>query len=240
MRGSSLMNPDWNGLTSRTVFCLWTGSEILSENRLKALWSIFNNTGRPVAFVTQETLNEWVVQGSPMHPAYPYLSSTHKSDYLRCYLMHHFGGGYSDIKQTTARWEPFFAQLEQSEDSLALGYTELPHGIPHVHGEFGDQIRAAHQELIGLCSFIFKPKTQLTTKWYEQLHDLLDQKFELLKDNPGKFPLDQTGLVLPDGSASSYPLRWAEILGEILHPLFYEFRDRLIKAPIAPKFRDYR
>lgn len=235
-----MMRKIFNGLASRTIFCLWTGPEIMSENRLKALWSIFKNTGRPVALITQNTLDQWVLPDYPLHPAYQYLSSTHKSDYLRCYLMHHYGGGYADIKHTTANWEPFFAQLEASSEQLALGYTELPNGMPHLNGTLGDEIREAHAELIGLCAFIFKANTELTQEWYNNLHSQLDNKFEMLKSHPGKFPLDQFGLILPDGSASSYPLRWAEILGEILHPLFYLHRKQLIKAPIHPEFFAYR
>jgi len=229
-----------NGVQSRIVFCLWTGPELMSENRLMALWSLFKNTGRPVAFITESTLADWVLPHAPLHPAYVYLSSTHKSDYLRCYLMHHYGGGYADIKYTDARWEPFFKELEQDKAALALGYAELAHGMPHLLGPNGDMIRAVHKELIGLCAFIFKPYTELTNAWYMQLHALLDQKFDLLKQNPGKFPLDQLGLILPDGRASEYPLRWAEILGEILHPLFYQYRKKLIKCPIEPKFHEYR
>ena len=237
---SAMGQVHFNGIQSRVIFCLWTGPELMSENRLKALWSIFKNTGRPVAFVSQETVSDWVLSAHPLHPAYPYLSSTHKADYLRCYLMHHYGGGYADIKFTSKHWEIFFQQIEASPHHLALGYQELAHGIPHVEGALGDQIRQAHKELIGLCAFIFKPHTELTSRWYGALHALLDEKLELLRQNPGRFPLDQAGLVLEDGSVSRYPLRWAEILGEILHPLFYEFRDRLIKAPIEPSFAAYR
>lgn len=212
----------------------------MSENRLKALWSIFKNPGRPIAFITHDTLDQWTHPEFPLHPAYTYLSSTHKSDYLRCYLMHHYGGGYTDIKQTDVHWETFFTQLESSPDQLALGYTEVSHGIPHVHGELGNQIRATHKELIGLCAFIFKSETELTTAWINQVHKLLDQKIPLLQKHPGQFHLDQSGLILSDGSPSPYPLRWAEILGEILHPLFYSYRDKLIKAFIEPRFSDYR
>ena len=52
--------------------------------------------------------------------------------------------------------------------------------------------------------------------------------------------MDQSGVILPDGSQSRYPLRWAEMLGEIFHPLVYEFRDSLIQADIAPSFQNYR
>ena len=239
MQNNHSTSEPFNGLASRTIFCLWTGPEVMSENRLKALWSILKNTGRPVAFITQDTLDYWILPDHPLHPAYPYLSSTHKSDYLRCYLMHYYGGGYTDIKLTTAQWAPFFSQLESSPE-LALGYTELAHGIPHLQGAQGDEIRAAHKDLIGLCSFIFKRQTILTTAWHDQVNAILDLKLSLLKEYPAQHPLDQIGIILPDGKPSLYPLRWAEILGEILHPLFYLHRDMLIKSPIQPIFREYR
>lgn len=229
-----------NGVNSRTIFCFWTGIELMSQNRLRALWSLFKNSGCPVAFVTQNTLADWVLPDAPLHAAYKYLSSTHKSDYLRCYFMHHYGGGYSDIKHTEVHWKPMFVQLEQAQEAWALGYTELAEGIPHLTGLEGDIIRKAHQEIIGLCAFIFKPDTDLTRSWYRRLNDLLDQKLHLLEAEPGKFSLDQHGLILPDGQASKYPLRWAEILGEILHPLFYQYRQHLIKASIEPRFHSYR
>jgi hypothetical protein len=230
---------DFDGLASRTVFCLWTGPELMSEPRLQAIWSIFSNTGCPVAFVNPGTLEDWVREGHPLHPAYPHLSSVHKSDYLRCYLMHHYGGGYTDVKHTTKRWEGFFRALEAS-DKLALGYVEVPHGIPHLSGEAGDRIRRAHAELIGLCAFIFKRRTALTGAWLERTERLLDAKLPELRASPARHPMDQTGVRLPDGSISTYPLRWAELLGEIFHPLIHERRADLLQAPIEPRFTAYR
>ncbi len=229
----------FDAVRSRTLFCLWTGDEIMSENRLRAIWTIFSNTGCAVAYINGSTVSEWVKPESPLHPAFPYLSSTHKSDYLRCYLMHHYGGGYTDIKPTTRKWGAFFDQLENT-DQLALGYTELAHGIPHIEGEPGDLLRRSHAELIGLCAFIFKKGTPLTERWLEQTERLLDAKLPMLKQHPARHPQDQAGVVLPNGETSSYPLRWAELLGEIFHPLIFEFRQSLIKAPIEPIFGGYR
>ncbi|TWB29585.1 glycosyltransferase family 32 protein [Nitrospirillum bahiense] len=230
---------DLDAFAGRIVFCLWTGPEIMSDARLRALWTIFRNTGCGVAFITRETVGDWVKPDFPLHPAWPYLSSTHKADYLRCYLMHHYGGGYTDIKSTSKRWGPFFDQLAAS-DKLALGYQELAHGIPHITGEFGDLLRRSHQELIGLCAFIFRKGTPLTAAWLARTEALLDQKLEALRRHPAIHPLDQTGVLLPNGQPSPYPLRWAELLGEIFHPLTYEQRHQLLLSPIDPSFASYR
>ena len=233
------LHTGYDAMHSRTLFCLWTGGEMMSDNRLLALWSIFRNTGCAVAFINKDTISEWIKPGFPLHPAFPYLSSTHKADYLRCYLMHHYGGGYTDIKKTTKTWGCFFDILEES-NKLALGYTELPHGIPHISGEFGELLRKSHAELIGLCAFIFKRGSALTSAWLGMTNSLLDEKLAMLQRYPACHPLDQTGILLPNGDKSLYPLRWAELLGEIFHPIIYEYRNELLQAPIEPYFGSYR
>ena len=239
MAPASRVMSDFDGLRSRTVFCLWTGDEAMSDNRLRALWTIFSNAGCPVAFINKNGVEDWEKSGFPFHPSFPCLSSTHKADYLRVYLMHHYGGGYADIKLTTKKWCGFFQQLEDS-DRLALGYTELAHGIPHIAGPFGDQLRSSHTELIGLCAFIFKKNTALTAEWLAETEQLLDSKLRLLQQHPAQHPQDQTGATLPNGETSLYPLAWSELLGNIFHPLMYKYRANLIQAAIEPFFGSYR
>jgi hypothetical protein len=230
---------NFDGVQSRTIFCFWTGAEEMSANRIQALWSIFNQTGCSVALINKINLEAWIKPGYPLHPAYEFLSSTHKSDYLRCYFMHHYGGGYTDIKKTKVNWHSFFECLDKSH-KCALGYSELAHGMPHLVGLLGDEIRAVHSQLIGLCAFIFKKNSPLTYCWLEKTHNLLDEKLDILKKNPAQHPLDQTAVILPDGEISKYPLRWAEMLGEIFHPLIYQNKQLLILDNIAPDFSGYR
>ena len=134
---------------------------------------------------------------------------------------------------------PFFFEIENS-NKLALGYRELAHGIPHISGEFGDRIRAIHHELIGLCAFIFKKQTDLTSSWLKKTEFLLDQKYDELVKNPAQHPMDQLGVQLPNGKISTYPLRWAQLLGEIFHPLIFEEKDKLMISAIEPIFHNYR
>jgi len=153
--------------------------------------------------------------------------------------MHHFGGGYTDLKLTQNSWIPFFENIRCSSN-VALGYQEIPGGIPHVSGPLGDEIRANYKSVIGLCSFIFKRNTPLTRKWYDETHLVLDAKLEELRANSAKHPQDQFGAVFEDGVISKYPLRWAQILGEIFHPIIYENRSVIIQDNIAPIFHSYR
>ena len=236
---------NFDGLQNNTIFCMWTGTNPLSAQRINALWTIFNHTRCPVAYINHDSYKDWELTDHPFHAAFPYLSETHKSDYLRCYFMHHYGGGYSDLKLTHKSWVPLFEQLRKSS-ALALGYQEIAQGIPHVSGALGDEIRAHHHQLIGLCAFIFKKKSRLTKEWLDLTHQVLDSKLEALRMHPAKHPQDQFGVLIEGvlGSNSQYPspypLRWAEILGEIFHPLTYANKTDLLQGDIAPIFHSYR
>lgn len=230
---------NFNASENRCIFCMWTGDNPMSTDRIQALWSIFNNTGCPVIFINKHNLSEWIHPNYPLHPAFEFLSSTHKSDYLRCYFMHHYGGGYTDIKQTTRKWGVLFDKLNGSS-SLALGYQELAHGIPHLENTLGDEIRKNHKHVIGLCSFIFKKNSDITSEWLSETNKLLDSKLAELIKFPAQHPQDQYSVILPDNTVSRYPLRWAELLGEIFHPIIYKHNESLIQGEIAPLFSNYR
>lgn len=227
-------------LSSRVIFCVWSGSNAMSTDRIQSLFSIFNHAACPIAYLNHLTYPQWIKKEFPLHPAFQFLSETHKADYLRVYLMHHYGGGYTDIKPTFKSWIPFFEAMQHS-DKLCAGYTELaPHSVAAVGGALELTLRENYQSLIGLCSFIFRPGSELTRTWMEQTDALLDAKYAALSQHPAAFPQDQFNLLLPDGSASPYPLRWTELLGDIFHPLIYTFRDQVLHLPMAPEFRNYR
>ena len=88
----------------------------------RVMWScldsFYSNSSCDVVLVTSDNLSSWLV--SALHPAYTYLSFTHRADYLRCYFMHHYGGSYSDIKYCS------FVGL------LTLGSLGFPAMIVHV------------------------------------------------------------------------------------------------------------
>lgn len=212
----------------------------MSTQRLQALFSIYNHVACPIAYLNHVTLWKWQLAQEPFHPAFEYLSETHKADYLRVYLMHHYGGGYTDIKHTSTDWNSHFEALFKS-DQLCAGYTEIsPHSVAKVGGEVEISLRENYQRLIGLCAFIFKPRSPLTRVWLERTHKLLDSKLEALQQSPASFAQDQYGVMRPDGSVSCYPLKWTEMLGDIFHPLILEYKEFVLHLPIAPDFRNYR
>jgi hypothetical protein len=211
----------------------------MSSQRIQALWSIYNNTRCPVVYINHQSLRDWEKPEYPYHPAFEYLSDTHKSDYIRCYLMHHYGGGWADIKHTSADWRPHFAKL-RSSNALALGYQEIADGIPHIKGPLGDELRANHKQNIGLCAFIFKRDNKITANWLTSLHETLDLVYNDLKNNPATHPQDNTGTLLSCGRKSTYPISWSGILGDIFHPLMYKNRSQILQDHINPLFYGYR
>ena len=61
------------------------------------LVTLRENSGCNIILIHDGNLHEWIIPGT-LHSSYKYLSYTHRSDYLRCYFSHYYGGGYSDIK----------------------------------------------------------------------------------------------------------------------------------------------
>jgi hypothetical protein len=153
--------------------------------------------------------------------------------------MHHYGGGWTDIKHTSADWRPHFAKL-RSSNAIALGYQEIPDGIPHIKSPLGDELRANYKQNIGLCAFIFKRYSLITNEWIQGLNSKLDSLLNPLRETPATTPQDQLGLKKTDGSTSKYPIEWAGLLGEIFHPLIYAHNTAVLQADIAPLFHSYR
>ena len=204
------------------TFVLWTGDNPMSSDRAAALESIYKHLQVPVALVGPHNLDEWVVPGHPLHPAYPHLSAVHRSDYLRTYLLHHHGGGYTDIKHSAYPWGAFFEQLNADPDMWAIGGPEHP----TIGTAFG---RAHHLELIGNCHYIFKPRTPITSEWLAGCERELDANLDALQLHPARHARDRRGMRLEDGSTSQYPLAYNQILGEVFGPIVYRHRAHVLR-----------
>nr|VFJ57707.1 MAG: Capsular polysaccharide synthesis protein [Candidatus Kentron sp. FW] len=215
----------------------------MPPTRKTCLQSIEQNSGVQVVLVTPHNLGEYIIEEYPLHGAYDYLSYTHKADYLRCYFMHHYGGGYSDIKQVNFDWNPYFAKIEGDDDIWAIGYPEVgPEGVAAPPGAI-DEMRKQWTKLIGQCAYICRPNTPFTLEWYTKLHKELDDHLHLLRLHPAKHPQDRYKKKSENKLArtlglyrSKYPLRWAQILGEISHPLFLKYAHKICNRLPPPDF----
>lgn len=222
---------DWP--VPRVIYVLWTGTNPLSTNRRRGLESLEKmNPDVPVVLVTPDNLSDYVLPDAPLHPAYEHLSLNHRSDYLRAYLMHHHGGGYSDVKVCRSSWEPAFEQIDGSPDLWTVGYPEV--GSDRCGGRdprLGHDIRRHFSSLMGFGAFICRPQTPLTAEWLREVERRLDYYAGELSENPG----DEYG------DAPGYPIDWIELGIDIMGPLQLKYLNHIGQNPcILPELMDHR
>ena len=216
----------------RVLYAAWTGSNPMSKDR-RACFDTLSNAGVEVRLVTEANVDDYAPD---RHQAYEYLSSTHRADYLRCYLMHHRGGGYSDIKRTSHSWVQAFRDLEES-DAWLNGYPEVgPEAVAKVGGKLEQTLRDQVHRLPGCGAIICRPGTPLTQEWMDGVHAILDRALPDLVEHPATDHADFKGkLNEVTFEASQYPLAWTEILGNVFHPLCLKHVDRILRT--VPMFR---
>jgi hypothetical protein len=215
----------------------------MSDNRRRCFETL-KRSELNVVLITQDNLNDFLVE--PLHPAYQYLSEVHKADYLRTYFMHFHGGAYSDIKEICDSWLPSMKRLQEDSNTWIVGVQESSEtGVPLLEDRELDKIvRANWHKLIGNNSYICKPNTPFTQEWYAGLLKKMDAKYDQLVAYPGRHPMEGYGVAAPDSPTGYlYPFRWAEILGELFHPICYKYHyhvQRCLPSTINRCPTDYR
>jgi hypothetical protein len=209
------------------ICCFWTGDNVITPKRLENLEQLKSVSGCTVHLIQKNDVMNYILKDNPLHPAYEYLSETHKADYLRTYFMHFYGGAYSDIKSTSGSWVESYNNLINSNYWIC-GYMEYPNGVAYKPAA------DYWNELIGNGCYICKPRTPLTTEWYNTLVEFLDSKLDKLKEFPATFPQDQAEL------GNGYPIEWNEMLGRIFHKVCFKYKDKLLRTLPIPICHDYR
>ncbi|WP_370643421.1 capsular polysaccharide synthesis protein [Micrococcus sp. ACRRV] len=214
------------------IFTFWTGSNPMPEVRKRNLDRLEDISEIPVIRVTSENLPEWLVPDHPLHPAYEFLSLTHRSDYLRAYVLHHHGGGYSDIKAPRGSWREAFTELRSRSNAWMVGYPEdSPLRLPALGGNLELDLRRRFRHLVGSGAMIMRPRTPITGEWLAEVERRLDYFLPLLKRTPGGIR-DES----PD-----YAVGWTQLLADIMYPLSLKYSDRIIRdARLYPSSEDYR
>lgn len=201
----------------------------MSFQRKECLAKLINQTGCKVILVTSSDLNKWIIPDAPLHPAFEYLSLTHKADYLRTYFMHFYGGGYSDIKAPSASWINAFIDMEKDPTCLINGYHETgPWDVAYSPNKID------WKKLPGNGSYIVRPNTDFTRIWYDEMVKLLDEKLEKLKKHPAKDPQDCKE------KGRGYPIEWNEMLGRIFHKHILKYHKSLMFTVPRPICQNYR
>ena len=204
-----------NSLIPRKIWCFWTGRNEMSSARAECLASMRENCGVPVEFMTWRQWLSRILPEDPLHKGFKYLSCIHKSDYLRCYFMHHFGGGYSDIKHIKKEnnWRLCFDIMDAFPQIQVIGQPEIMGGSPV--NEFSSPESIA--SLISVCYFVCRPHSEFTTAWYGRMMELMDKFLPVLENHPATDVFGQN---------EGYPIPWAALLGEPFHRTVMDFRSK--------------
>lgn len=236
------------------LFTFWTGDNPLPTVRAQSLQTL-ESSGLEVRLVTLENLGDYITK-TELHPAFQHLNLAHRSDYLRAYFMHSYGGGYSDIKPLMASWLPTFRRVEEDSALMGAGYREIHrHGIANVHQSaelLGKPrptilrewvrwrwLQANYRRVIGNCAFIMKPRSELTTIWWEEVNVRLDSLEPLLRQHPASEPKERMKERYGE-KVSSYPVPWSYLMGDIFQPLALQFSGRLLRSLPRPNFDNYQ
>jgi hypothetical protein len=216
----------------KVVFVCWFGgyqveSQKMSKNRFAAFKSLVEKIGVPVILITSKNFPSFIKQSHPIHKSFDLLSGVHKSDYMRTYLLHHYGGGYHDIKHREESWQDCWGDWlfddniwiygRRENNRRAIGY---PPNANHICNKYN--------KLVTMGWVICKPNTNFTATLLHKIDDILDQKYSELIAYPG---YNSAGYYHENpfqmAEEKNYPLRWLEIMGEISHPLMLEFTDHI-------------
>lgn len=202
------------------IYSFWTGDNPLTPNRRRGLESIQRlNPDIEVVLITPRNIADHLLPQHPLHPAYENLSLVHRSDYLRCYFMHFFGGGYADVKTYEHAWATSFSALRSNTLAYALGYREVSsYKAATLPGPLGKDIKRHYSILIACGAFIMRPQTPLTHEWYQELLRRMDRFEAPLASHPGD----------TRGSNPGYPIRWTGMLGDIFQPVALKYHERLV------------
>ena len=218
-------------IANKTIFVFWTGTNEMSFRRVDCLNALKTQTGCHIELITVDNLHKYIKPEDPLHPAYEYLSETHKCDYLRTYFMRYYGGGYSDIKIPNGSWVRAFEEMQENPEIWLNGYHEsCPESIA-CH-----EVNHLWRVLPGNCCYIVRSNTYFVKEWYNRQKALLDERLEALKENPSH-ATDCCREFYPD---TKYPMGWNEMLGRIFHKVAAKYTDRIWFSLPLPNFNYYR
>tara|TARA_Y100001934_G_C12351785_1_gene775792 strand:+ start:786 stop:1376 length:591 start_codon:yes stop_codon:yes gene_type:complete len=186
----------------------------MNELRKESIKSIQKNSEAELIIITKDNLYEHLSE--PLHESFQFLSYHHKSDYLRCYFMNFYGGGYSDVKPCVGSWSESFNLLKQNHDKWICGFQEyFLHSLFHGRTDIIEKHYPQQAHQMGTQAMICRPQTDFTKEWYKLMLCKLDSKKEQFKN-------------------STYPIKWNEILLDIFEPLCKKYYDKIIKSLPAP------
>lgn len=215
------------------VFVIWSGRNALSPNRKHGLESIKKCNPRSELFlVTPDNLHQFVVPEHPLHPAFELLSYTHRSDYLRAYLLHHHGGAYLDIKEAKEELLPYINIINKDPNIWLMGFPERSNTTGGaMRGRLGWEVRLRFRSLAIHGLLIARPQSPLTQHWLEEIEKRMSALHNQLKLFPGPIYKDK----------HPYPVQWTYLGSQVLQPLQLKYLPHVsLDERLALKLEGHR
>ncbi|MDP3433423.1 MAG: capsular polysaccharide synthesis protein [Bacteroidota bacterium] len=209
------------------VWCFWYDGQ-MNENRTRSFEMMKSHLGVPLCLVTKNNLHQFILPDFPLHPVFDWLSDVHKSDYLRIYLHHHYGGGWHDIKPTQLSYKTVWDEFANPEVYL-VGKPEIKGGPAKVKDRNGNWMPKFWKDLVATNRWVGKANTPLSREMFREINQLLDKNSETLRRNPARHPYDKKRNKIKQWlrfENNDYPLEWT-VFGNIFHPLNYKFRQNI-------------
>ena len=222
------------------IWCYWEG-EAMNKNRATSFAYLTANIEVPVLLVTRQNLSQFILAEHPLHPSFEDLSIVHRSDYIRAYLLHHYGGGWHDIKATEVSFKDCWADFSD-KNIWMLGRPETQKGAAQIYNTAGEFIPDYYDDLISVPTWIGRPYTAFSEELYQGIRAMLDQHQDKLKKYPAKHPREKYiqpknfihQLIIRIKHAYSgrnpyYPLPWT-VFGNVFHPLCLKYKAHIAKT----------
>lgn len=222
------------------VWCYWDGKK-MNANRSKSFDYLVNNIGVPLFLITPKNLDQFIKKDFPLPASFPYLSIVHQSDYIRAYMLHHYGGGWHDIKATKTSFGDCW-DLFEDKSIWIIGSPEVKNGAAPIYDSMGRYMPDYYEELIAVPRWIGRPHTPLSSMILENLNAELNNHKHTLKRYPAKHAREK--YIHPKNSIHKfiiwikqrvagrnhkYPLPWT-LFGNSFHPAVLKFERHVARS----------
>jgi hypothetical protein len=213
----------------KVVYICWFGhtkgfTPEFTVRRFNAIVNLIESIKVPVILLTWDNYKSFDIPSYPMDPGFEYLSGNHKSDYLRAYMLYHYGGGYHDIKYRELSWENEWDKF-LDPNIWMIGRRELK--SDNIGFSNGDEwVQQEYRKLVTMGWVISRPKTEYIKVLLENITKKLKEKSDALQNNPA-IQSRQVHQVCDDKDTYLYPFRYLELMGEMSHRLQLDYTNHI-------------
>lgn len=222
------------------IWCYWEGATMTGNRKLSFSYLV-QNIGVPVCLVTPENISLFLKDQHPLPPAYTDLSIVHRSDYIRAYLLHHYGGGWHDVKATEMSYSKVWDEFKDP-DIWMVGRPEHPNGAARTYDTMNRYMPDYYQNLIAVPSWVGRPNTPFSEQLLYGIEMAINQHTDNLQKYPSKHPRDkkitskyplmrliQMIKFAYQGKSTKYPLEWT-LFGNIFHPTVLQYQSHIARS----------